>query len=115
MTSYIIEEKDWYNQKLQIYQTILTINNIPADLSEFIKRAENVKLSQFQPNNDFYKRCLYYFIKTDHCACSSPMQSCDLIHLYNLLTEKGYEILHKETKIFKQHNHKVICLIKKLM
>lgn len=115
MKNYIIEQKAWYNKYLQIYQTILTINDIPIDLRKYIKRDVNVKISDFTVNNNFYNSCFYYFTKQRCGNCCYPMMLCDIPELSNLLIEKGYEIRYKETKLFKEFNKNLIFVIKKLI
>ena len=115
MKNYIIEKKAWYNKYLQIYQTILTINDIPNDLTKYIKRDINVKISDFTVNNNLCNSCFYYFTKQECGNCCAPMELCDIPELSNLLLENGYGILYKETKLFKEFNKNLIFVIKKLI
>lgn len=111
MKSFIIEQKPWYNKFLQIYQTIIVINDVPNDLTNYIKRDVNEKISDFSVNKN---GCLYYFVKKE-CGCSTPLEISDLNELINLLTENNYEILYKETKLIKEFNKNLIFVIKKLI
>ena len=60
---FLIEKKPWYNKYLQTYETILTINDIPDDLSKHIKRDANVKISDFSTNSNLCSNCFNYFVK----------------------------------------------------
>jgi len=111
MQKFIIEQKPWYNTFLQIYQTIIVINDIPSDLTNYIKRGINIKMSDFSQNKN---GCLYYFIKQD-CGYSAPLEINDLNDLIHLLSINNYEILYKETKLIKEFNKNLIFVIKKLI
>lgn len=115
MKNYMIEQKSWYNKYLQSYQTILIINDVPQDLTKFVKREVNVKISDFSVNHNLCNNCFYYFIKQECGNCFTPMDICDISILLNLLLENGYEILYKETKLIKEFNKNLIFVIRKLI
>ena len=115
MKNYIIEKKAWYNKYLHVYQTILTINDIPDDLAKYIKRDTNVNISDFTVRNDFCNSCFYYFTKEECGNCCAPMQLCDIPELSNMLIVNRYEILYKETKLMREYNKNLIFVINKLI
>ena len=115
MKYFLIEKKPWYNKYLQIYQNILTISEKPDDLSKFINTDTNVKISDFSVNSNTCNNCFNYFIKQECGNCCAPMELCDVPSLLNLLVDNNYEILYKETKLFKEFNKNLIFVIKKLI
>ena len=82
MKSFIIEQKPWYNKFLQIYQTIIVINDVPSDLTNYIKRDVNDKISDFSVNKN---SCLYYFVKRMWLFHTTEIS--DLNELINLLAK----------------------------
>ena len=102
MTLYAIYVSVYLNKQTEQYDKILTINKTPTGpLKSLVRSIQNPPLSKFKTNNRTRASCLYAI--TDETT-NSILQYNELDTLVNYLTDNGYTISYKLTKLLEKHN-----------
>ena len=103
MPLYAIYVSVYLDKQTEQYEKILTINKTPTGpLKSLVRTITNPPLSEFKTNNrSTTSRCLYAI--TDETT-KDILKYDEVDTLVNYLTDNGYTISYKLTKILEKHN-----------
>jgi len=97
LPSFVLYTEPALNPYTKTYQTIITLDGIPAGpLGEMVRRVHTPRLSEFSAYG--FGRCMYALMRTRHPAHATYMFPEDIPNVFAYLLANGYEIDHAITE-----------------